>query len=645
VSKRKILIVVAVVVALLAAAVPAGLAFQRQRERAAQRDAAEGFARAWRGGTLAQVTYSGDTADDVASGTQRITASLTAAERDVPATVEVESVDTEGDAVTARLSVDWSLSGGTSWRYETTLPLRQQDGEWRPDWRPQVVHPKLADNQVLVASREQAPRADITGANGEVLVTERPVVVVGLEPKRAPDIEASARALAAVVDVDAGALVARAKKSAPTSFVEVITLRREAYDAVRARLQPIPGAVFREDERALAPTAQFARALLGTVGSATAEIVKESDGRVRAGDLAGISGLQRTYDTQLAGTAGFAVRAVAASGTGTGEAGAAQPAETTLFNVAPKPGTPVRLTLDRRLQEAAEAALGRAPKPAALVALRAGTGEVLAVANGGPNAAGYNRALLGQYPPGSTFKIVSTLALLEGGLSPDAPTPCPATLQVSGKTFSNAEEEVLGTVPFRTDFAHSCNTAFVGSAERISGQQLVKAASSLGFGQPDTTGAGAYTGSVPDSDEPVAHAAAVIGQGKVLASPLAVAGTSAAVAAGRWAPPKLVVEPAPKAAVQPVQLPEGPVGNLRQMMRDVVTEGTATVMNSTPGGPVSGKTGTAEFGSGNPPPTHAWFTGYQGDVAFAVVVEEGGFGAEAAAPIAKDFLTRLAQAR
>lgn len=644
-SKRKILIVVAVVVALLAAAVPAGLAFQRQRERAAQRDAAEGFARAWRGGTLAQVTYSGDTADDVASGTQRITASLTAAERDVPATVEVESVDTEGDAVTARLSVDWSLSGGTSWRYETTLPLRQQDGEWRPDWRPQVVHPKLADNQVLVASREQAPRADITGANGEVLVTERPVVVVGLEPKRAPDIEASARALAAVVDVDAGALVARAKKSAPTSFVEVITLRREAYDAVRARLQPIPGAVFREDERALAPTAQFARALLGTVGSATAEIVKESDGRVRAGDLAGISGLQRTYDTQLAGTAGFAVRAVAASGTGTGEAGAAQPAETTLFNVAPKPGTPVRLTLDRRLQEAAEAALGRAPKPAALVALRAGTGEVLAVANGGPNAAGYNRALLGQYPPGSTFKIVSTLALLEGGLSPDAPTPCPATLQVSGKTFSNAEEEVLGTVPFRTDFAHSCNTAFVGSAERISGQQLVKAASSLGFGQPDTTGAGAYTGSVPDSDEPVAHAAAVIGQGKVLASPLAVAGTSAAVAAGRWAPPKLVVEPAPKAAVQPVQLPEGPVGNLRQMMRDVVTEGTATVMNSTPGGPVSGKTGTAEFGSGNPPPTHAWFTGYQGDVAFAVVVEEGGFGAEAAAPIAKDFLTRLAQAR
>jgi cell division protein FtsI/penicillin-binding protein 2 len=645
VSKRKILIVVAVVVALLAAAVPAGLAFQRQRERAAQRDAAEGFARAWRGGTLAQVTYSGDTADDVAAGTQRITAALTAAERDVPAAVEVESVDTEGDAVTARLSVDWSLSGGTSWRYETTLPLRQQDGEWRPDWRPQVVHPKLADNQLLVASREQAPRADITGANGEVLVTERPVVVVGLEPQRAPDIEASARALAAVVDVDAAALVARAKKSAPTSFVEVITLRREAYDAIRARLQPIPGAVFREDERALAPTAQFARALLGTVGSATAEIVKESDGRVRAGDLAGISGLQRTYDAQLAGTAGFAVRAVAASGTGTGEAGAAQPTETTLFNVAPKPGTPVRLTLDRRLQEAAEAALGRAPKPAALVALRAGTGEVLAVANGGPNAAGYNRALLGQYPPGSTFKIVSTLALLEGGLSPDAPTPCPATLQVSGKTFSNAEEEVLGTVPFRTDFAHSCNTAFVGSAKRISGQQLVKAASSLGFGQPDTTGAGAYTGSVPDSDEPVAHAAAVIGQGKVLASPLAVAGTSAAVAAGRWAPPKLVVEPAPTAAVQPVQLPEGPVGNLRQMMRDVVTEGTATVMNSTPGGPVSGKTGTAEFGSGNPPPTHAWFTGYQGDVAFAVVVEEGGFGAEAAAPIAKDFLTRLAQAR
>ena len=84
------------------------------------------------------------------------------------------------------------------------------------------------------------------------------------------------------------------------------------------------------------------------------------------------------------------------------------------------------------------------------------------------------------------------------------------------------------------------------------------------------------------------------------------------------------------------------MGTLRDLMRAVVTEGTGTALKGVPGGPVHGKTGTAEFGTKNPPDTHAWFTGYQSDVAFAVVVEGGGFGAKAAAPIAADFLTRLA---
>jgi cell division protein FtsI/penicillin-binding protein 2 len=83
------------------------------------------------------------------------------------------------------------------------------------------------------------------------------------------------------------------------------------------------------------------------------------------------------------------------------------------------------------------------------------------------------------------------------------------------------------------------------------------------------------------------------------------------------------------------------VGTLRDLMRAVVTDGTGTALKAVPGGPVHGKTGTAEFGTRNPPDTHAWFTGYQGDVAFAVVVEGGGFGAKVAAPIAADFLQRL----
>lgn len=642
-----LIVVGLVIVALVAAAIPLGLALNGRRERAAQREAATSFASAWLGGKLGSISYAGDQAKDVAAGTQRITGSLTAAKVDAPAAVKVESVSTEDDATTARLSVRWTLPGGRAWTYETTLPLAQLSGRWLPDWKPQVIHPKLQEGQVLVAERQRAPRAPIMGANDEVLVEERPVVVVGLEPARAKgDIAGSAEAIASVVDVDGAALAARAGKAAPTSFVEVITLRREAYDAVRSELQPIPGAVFREEQRALAPTATFARALLGGVGNATAEIVKDSKGRVRAGDVTGISGLQLTYDERLSGTAGVTVKAVAATGTGSGEsadaAGATEPV--TLFNEAAKAGAPLKTTIDSRVQQAAEAALLRAPKPAALVAMRVGTGEVLAVGNGGPNAAGYNRALLGQYPPGSTFKITSTLALLGAGLQPTDNVNCPPDIVVNGKTFVNAENEVLGSVPFSSDFAHSCNTAFVGSADRITGKQLADAAESLGYGRPDTLGVKAFMGSVPDTDDPVGHAAAVIGQGKVLASPLAVAGATAAVAAGKWTAPRLVMDPAPEAASAPAQqLDAKATASLREMMRSVVTEGTATVMRNTPGGPVSGKTGTAEFGSDVPPKTHAWFTGFQGDIAFAVIVEDGGFGAEAAAPIAGDFLARLAR--
>ena len=75
-------------------------------------------------------------------------------------------------------------------------------------------------------------------------------------------------------------------------------------------------------------------------------------------------------------------------------------------------GKDVTTTIDPAVQTAAESALAAATKPAALVAIRPSTGDVVAVANGGPNAAGYDRALLGQYPPGSTFKVVSGYALL-----------------------------------------------------------------------------------------------------------------------------------------------------------------------------------------------------------------------------------------
>ena len=105
----------------------------------------------------------------------------------------------------------------------------------------------------------------------------------------------------------------------------------------------------------------------------------------------------------------------------------------------------------------------------------------------------------------------------------------------------------------------------------------------------------------------------------------------------------LVTEPAVEGADRaPKPLDAKVVAQLQTLMGEVVSDGTATVLKGTPGGTVRGKTGTAEFGEEKPPETHAWFVGYQGAVAFAVLVENGTSGGAVAAPIAKDFLTALA---
>ncbi|MGN6694254.1 MAG: penicillin-binding transpeptidase domain-containing protein, partial [Aquihabitans sp.] len=298
--------------------------------------------------------------------------------------------------------------------------------------------------------------------------------------------------------------------------------------------------------------------------------------------------------------------------------------------------------LDPKVQAAADEVMATAPKPAALVAIRASTGDVLAVSNGPEGADGSNRALVGKYPPGSTFKLASGLTLLENGLTPETTVDCPATIVV-GKEFSNAEGEVLGSVPFSKDFADSCNTAFVGQSRNITVQQLADTAAKLGYRDLDL-GVPVAGGSVPNDANETEHAADMIGQGKVEASPFAVALASASVASGRSVNPRLIIDPDEPDPKLGEKLDPTAVEALRGLMRGVVTDGTGSALQGIPGGDVAGKTGTAEFGNEDPPETHAWFTGFQGDVAFAVLVEGGGFGGEVAAPLAAQFLTKLAAA-
>ena len=614
--------------AVLVVAAVALVLLSRDSGPPAEQLAADRFAQAWTRGTLAALPWDATSGPDPAAQVAALTERLTPADGDRPTTVEVGTVVREGDRARAPLTVSWDLGGPAPWTYDAELPLVRAGDSWRPVLSPAVVHPQLAQGRVLRSRAVDAPRAPVLGRADAPLVVERPVVVVGLEPRRATDLAATTAQVAQLTGVDGSALLTRAQAARPDAFVEAVVLRRADYDAVRDRLRPVPGVVLREQTRQLAPTSVFARGLLGSVGPATAEVVQRSGGTVRPDQQVGLSGLQARFQAQLAGTPGLTVETVDAQG---------DPAPVPLLQTPPVPGTPLRLTLDPAVQDAADRALATAPEAASLVAVQAGTGDVLAVADGGPGGSGSGRALNGSYPPGSTFKVASTLALLQQGLRPDDVVPCPATVSVQGKEFANAEQEVLGPVPFRTDFAESCNTAFVGSARRVTPAQLQAAAQALGYGDPDL-GVGAVSAQVPVGDDPVEHAAAMIGQGEVLASPLQVAVASATVASGTLHPPRLLADaPAPPPGAA---LPGDTAQVLRELMREVVTSGTGTALRDVPGAPI-GKTGTAEYGTEVPPRTHAWFTGARGDLAYAVVVEDGGFGGAVAAPVAAAFLRAL----
>lgn len=606
------------------------------------RAAADALAAAWSRGALGDVRFQAASGvqlpADVGAEYARLTADLA---QPAPAVSVTSTTVDEQDprSASAALQVVFDLAAshgappGARFAYATTVRFARSEDAWRPVWEPALVHPALAGGSVFRVDRTAPARADVLGRDGSPVVTATPVVRVGVQPSRTQDPVATANALGAALGVDPAALAARIQKASPDAFVDVITLRRSDYDAQRAVLQPVPGAVFAESTQPLAPTRGFARALLGSVGQATAEVVEASGGRYEAGDLAGLSGLQRTYDERLAGRVGIAVQA-----TGGADASSAE-----LFRVEPSPGQAVTTTLDAAVQRAADDALAARAAESALVAVDVATGAVVAVANY-PVDAG-DRALTGRFPPGSTFKVVTTLALLRHGLDVTENVPCTPTYTVDGRSFSNFEDEAFGDVPFRTDFARSCNTAFASLSPRLGDDDLTAAAAALGVGAEWATGVDAFAGTVPAAQSAVDLAAASFGQGRTLTSPLAMAVAAASVAAGELRRPQVVLDPAPAGPSAPSSVAEPALlGTIAGLMRDVVTNGTATALAGVPGGEVHAKTGTAEYGTAVPPATHAWTIGYQGGLAFAVFVTDGASGGTVAAPLAADFLTRLAAA-
>lgn len=532
----------------------------------------------------------------------------------------VESIAEHGDTADASVRVRWDVPGIGPFAYRTTIALRKADDAWRVAWRPSDVHPRLRAGTRLGTVRDAPERAAILDGDGNPLVTQRSVMRVGIDRATVKDVDATASALADVLDVDAGDLAAAARRAGPKQFVEALTVRADDYAPLRARVEAIQGVQAIEGTAQLAPSRAFARALLGTVGPATAEQVKRSKGAVGPGDDVGQFGLEARYDRQLAGTATRKVVVRDADGAPTA----------TLLSRDGSRGRPLHTTLDRDVQVAAERALGDRKDAAALVAVQASTGNVLAVGNR-PTSAAYDRAIDGRYPPGSTFKVITTMALLRDGLSPSETVDCPKTITVDGKLFKNFEGGAAGPVPFSQDFAQSCNTAFVSLAPRLASDALSTTAKDFGLGRTPAS-------AVPPGRTKVERAATMIGQDRIVASPLAMAGVAATVAAGRWHAPRLRTSD-PKDAGS--QLADGELSTLRSLMRQVVTAGTGATAFAGAPGEIAGKSGTAEFGGGDPPPTHAWFIAYRGDIAIAVLVEHGRSGGSVAAPIARRFFDAL----
>jgi cell division protein FtsI/penicillin-binding protein 2 len=463
-----------------------------------------------------------------------------------------------------------------------------------------------------------------------VLVGGGTVVQIGVEPRRIQDRAALAAALQEQLQVTPARLDAALAGAQPDWFVPVATMPRgPRYDAVRAVLYPVPGVLFRETTERVRPDDVFARHVLGGTHEITAEELEElGPATYDVGDIVGSGGVEESFETRLAGTASGNVHLVDAdTGRNAG----------VLHRFRGKAPAPVTTTLDPSVQAAADAALAGMTSPAALVAVDTGSGEVLAAASRPID--GFDRALTGRYPPGSTFKIVTATAALSTGATASTTITCPAELTVGGRAFHNFEGESAGTINFTTAFAHSCNNAFIQLARQAGEPALATAAKQFGFTTEYETGLPHFGGSYPEPSDVVEFAAASIGQGRVEASPLHMASVAATAASGTWRPP-IVVRGVANDSVAATPINGGARQTLESFMAAVVTEGTGTNA-AVNGRQVFGKTGTAEFGDTDPAPTHAWFVGYSGGVAFSVLVEGGGVGGQVAAPIAQRFVAAL----
>ncbi|RDI18910.1 cell division protein FtsI/penicillin-binding protein 2 [Rhodococcus sp. AG1013] len=524
-------------------------------------------------------------AADLTSDPAAASAAITAMFDGLGAQVHSFTVSTGGDAFT--LEADWDFGDGRDWTYSTNGTLVNLDGQQKLSWTPELLVPELgADSTVRFTPTTGRP-PEVRAADGRPIMAEQMVTLVNLQPSADP--AAVAPLLTPIVPTITAESLRGELAKADGKPTTAITLRESDIAPIRDRLSAIPGVDLAQQTRLL------------TVDRALASPV--------FGDLANV------WQAGQDASAGWAVQMVGPDGTARRLAGR---------DAAPAPM--IDTTLDLRLQTAAEDALAGVAQPAAIVALQPSTGAVLAVAQNAAADAQGAIALTGLYPPGSTFKTVTTSAAVQAGkVTPDTVLPCPGTENVEGRQIPNDDNFDLGSVPLHSAFAHSCNTTMARLAVSLPPDALQQAALQFGLGVDYTTpGLTTVTGTVPSADTPAERVESAIGQGEVTASPFGMALVAASIAHGST-PAPMIIAGQPGAADRSVAPVPATVGeDLRAMMRETVTDGTARVLADLPN--LEGKTGTAEYGVGTG--SHGWFVGIDNDLAFAVFVA----GADSSGP-------------
>ena len=556
-----------------------------------------------------------------------------------------------------------------------------------------------ANNNRLREIKVQAPRGKVVDRNGRVLVDNRTGLAVKISPDRLPKQRAERRRLyrklGRVLGENpkrVGRQVRRQLKALPFSSATVkqdVSLPVVSY--LLEHQDDFPGVSAERVFLRQYPHHQIGAHLFGTVGEVTREELKDPRYHgVGMGDRVGQSGIESQYDRFLRGRNGASRVQVDALGNLKGELSVREPQQ----------GRQLRLAVDLGIQEAGQRALAGGTGRGAFVVMNVHNGEVVALGsqpsfdpnlfskvikpsdykrlsdpnNGAPLS---NRAIQGLYPTGSTYKLITATAALEGGLiTPDTVEYDPGSLQVGGITFKNAGGAVNGALALRQALTVSSDVFFyrLGLEANGHGDGLLiqKWARLLGMGR--RTGIdlpGESAGLVPTpkwrnrlfkkhlTDRPWTVGDNInlsVGQGDLQADPLQLAVAYATIAnGGRVLKPRLGerIEGPDGRVLQQFQASTARKLNINPAFRQAILDGLRGGA-SAPGGtsakvfrgfaiPVAGKTGTAQKGAGRP--DQSWYVALAPypSIKYVVAVtdEAGGFGADTAAPMARQILAAL----